>query len=54
MRPIVVEKYLDTDTVNASTNFYKTNFPYDMIFTKADIYTNDEQVENLITECNIH
>ena len=50
----IVAKYLDIATVKANTKFYKTTFPYDMIFTKADIYTNDEQVENLITECNIH
>ena len=30
----VVAKYLDTVTVNKSTNFYNTTFPSDMIFTK--------------------
>ena len=43
----VVAKYLDTATVNTSTNFYKTNFPSNVIFTKADAYTSDEQVEKL-------
>ena len=38
----IVEKYLDTSTVNTSTNFYKTNFPYDMIFTKYYVSTSDE------------
>ena len=40
----IVAKYLDTDTVNTSTTFYKTTFPYHMIFSKADAYTSDEQV----------
>ena len=30
----IVEKYLDTATVKVSTEFYKTTFPADMIFTK--------------------
>ena len=38
-------KYLDTATVKASTKFYKTNLPFDIIFTKTDTYTNYEQVE---------
>ena len=37
----IVEKYLDTSTVKASTKFYKTTFTYDMIFTKADTSTSD-------------
>ena len=40
----IVAKYLDTDTVKASTKFYKTKFPSDMIFTKDDTSTSDEQV----------
>ena len=36
--------YLDTDTVKASTKFFKTIFPSDMIFTKDDTTTRDEQV----------
>ena len=40
----VVAKYLDTDTVKVSKTFYKTTFPADMIFTKEDVSTSDEQV----------
>ena len=43
----IVAKYLDTATVKASTKFYKTKFPADMIFTKEDVSTSDEQVEKL-------
>ena len=43
----IVAKYLDTATVKASTQFYKTNFTADMIFTKSNAYTSDEQVEKL-------
>ena len=50
----IVAKYLDTDTVKKSTNFYKTTFPSDMIFTKDNIYTRDEQIDNLTREVNIH
>ena len=41
----IVTKYLDTNTVKAGTTFYKTTMPSDMIFTKDDTYTSDEQVE---------
>ena len=50
----IVAKYLDTDTVKASTKFYNTNYPYHIIFTKADASTSDEQVEKLTREFNIH
>ena len=43
----IVAKYLDTDTVKVSNKFYKTTFPDDMIFTKDDVSTSDEQVEKL-------
>ena len=43
----IVAKYLDTATVKASTKFYKTKFPSDMIFTKYDTSTSDEQVDKL-------
>ena len=43
----IVSKYLDTATVKLSTNFYKTTFPSDMIFTKYDTSTSDEQVDKL-------
>ena len=50
----IVEKYLDTATVEVSTKFYKTTLPADMIFTKEDVSTSDEQVEKLTREYNIH
>ena len=50
----IAAKYLDTATVKAGINFYKTTFPSDMIFTKADTSTSDEQVEKLTREFNIH
>ena len=50
----VVAKYLDTATVKSSKNFDKTTFPYDMIFTKADASTSDENFENFTREFNIH
>ena len=43
----IVAKYLDTATVKAGTKFYKTTLPSDMIFTKADASTSDDQVDNL-------
>ena len=43
----IVAKYLETATVKISTKFYKTTFPSDMIFTKEDVSTSDEQVDNL-------
>ena len=50
----IVVKYMDTSTVKKSTKFYKTTFPSDMIFTKDDSSTSDEQVEKLTREFNIH
>ena len=50
----VVAKYLDTAAFKVSTKFYKTTFPADMIFTKEDVSTSDEQVESLTREYNIH
>ena len=41
----IVAKYLDTDTVKKNSNLYKTIFPYDMIFTKADSYNSYEQAD---------
>ena len=43
----IVAKYLDTDTVKTSTNFYKTTFPYHIIFSKSDVSNSNEQVEKL-------
>ena len=50
----IVAKYIDTATVKTSTELYKTNFPSDMIFTKSDACTSDEQVERLTKEFNIY
>ena len=50
----IVAKYLDTSTVKVSNKFYKTTLPADMIFTKEDVSTSDEQVEKLTREYNIH
>ena len=49
----IVEKYLDTATVKAGNKFYKT-ISHDMMLTKLDTYTSDEQVEKLTREFNIH
>ena len=43
----IVAKYLDTATVKVSTTFYKTTLTSDMIFTKYDTSTSDEQVDKL-------
>ena len=50
----IVAKYLDTSTVKESTKFYNTTLPSDMIFTKVDASTSDEQVEKFTREFNIH
>ena len=50
----IVAKYLDADTVKTSKTFYKKNLSSNMIFSKADAYTSDEQVEKLTREINIH
>ena len=50
----IVANYLDTTTSKLSTKFYNTTLPADMIFTKDDVSTSDEQVEKLIREYNIH
>ena len=50
----IVAKYLDTATVKVSQKFYKTKLPADMIFTKEDVSTSDEQVEKLTRDYNIH
>ena len=49
----IVVKYLDTSTVKTSTKFYKTTLTYDMIFTKDDASTRDEQVGKFSREFNI-
>ena len=50
----IMANYLDTSVVKTSTKFYKTTFPYNMIFAKADTSISDEQVENFTRELNIH
>ena len=46
----IVANYFDTITVKVSNKFYKTTLPSDMIFTKEDFSTSDEQVERLTRE----
>ena len=50
----IIAKYLDTAAVKVSNKFYKKTLPADMIFTKEDVSTSDEQVETLTREYNIH
>ena len=50
----IVSEYLDTAIVKVSNKFYKTTLTADMIFTKEDVSTSDEQVEKLTREYNIH
>ena len=49
----IFAKYLETATVKASNKFYRTKLPSDMIFTKEDVSTSDEQIERLTREYNI-
>ena len=50
----IVTEYLDTATIQASTKFYMTTLPSDMIFTRYDTSTSDEQVEKLTRDFKIH
>ena len=50
----IVAKYLDTATVKVSNKFYKKTLPADIIFTKEDVFTSDEQIERFTREYNIH
>ena len=50
----IVTKYLDTATVKVSNKFNKTTLPAEMIFTKEDVSTSDEQIERLTREYNTH
>ena len=43
----IVAKYLDTATVKVSNKFYNTTLPAEIIFTKEDVSTSDEQIEKL-------
>ena len=46
----VVENYLDTATIKENPKFHKITLPHDIVFTKEDASTNDEQVEVLSRE----
>ena len=50
----IIAKYLDTAAVKVSNKFYNTTLTDDMIFTKEDVSTRDEQIEKLTREYNIH
>ena len=50
----IVAKYLDTAIVKKSKFFYEITLLTDMIFTKNDAYTSDEQVDKLTRELNIN
>ena len=50
----IVAKYLDTATVKLIKKFYNITLSADMIFTKEDVSTSDEQVDKLTREYNIH
>ena len=49
----IVAKYLDTATFKARTKFYDTTLSSDIMCTKNDSSTNDEQVERMTREFNI-
>ena len=42
----IVAKYLDTATVKVSNKLHRTTFTAEMIFTKEDVSTSDEQVRS--------
>ena len=50
----IVAKHFDTAIVKVSNKFYETTLPSYMIFTKEDVSTSDEQIENFTREYNIH
>ena len=43
----IVTKYLDTATVKVRNKLYKITLPANMIFTKEDVSTSDEQIERV-------
>ena len=49
----IVVKYLDIATVKVSTKFYNIILAANMMFTKEDISTSDEQVYKFTSEFNI-
>ena len=50
----IVAEYFDTAIVKVSTKVYNNKLTADIIFTKEDVYTSDEQDEKLTREFNIH
>ena len=50
----IVAKYVYTATVKVISKVYKTTLPDEMIFTKEDVSTSDDQIEKLTREYNIH
>ena len=50
----IVIKYLDTSTFKKSKTFHKTLLSYDIIFTKDDVSTIDDEVEKLTREWKIN
>ena len=50
----IVDKYLYTATVKTSKKLDKTTFSSDMVFTKYDVSTSDEQFQKLTREFNIY
>ena len=50
----IMSKYLKISTFKTNTKFYETNLPYNIIFTKYDESTNDDQIKRLTREFNIH
>ena len=50
----IVDKYLDTVTVNTSKTIYKTTLTSNMIFTNAYTYTSDQKVKKFTRAFNIH
>ena len=50
----VVAKYLETSTIKENPKFHNTTLTHDMIITKEDASTSDEQVYLLSREYIIH
>ena len=50
----IVVKYLDTATVKTSTKSYNTTLSSDMIFTKSNASSSNEEVKKLTRDFDIH
>ena len=50
----IVDKYLDTYKFKVSVKLYNTTLTYNIVFTKANISTSDEQVEIFTRQYNIN